>query len=339
MLMSNVQKKHSFFSGTVLGLVLGVLVVGFGSYYANDIKVSLLTMGSDINSVYEHMQSMDEVAKTLQTMAATGLKHMVLVGSPKETVFYKGEKGVFTEYDENNAELLEIGQKYPEKFSIFCAINPADSDKITKLEDCLQKGAKGAKLYSGHSDFYDAKLPLDHESMKEFYAYLEDKGVPVIFHVNLNNYEEEFENVLKAHPQMKVLCPYYCLSSKDLGRLEHFFTTYPNFYTNIAFGYKTYAADGFNRISESVEKYREFITKYADRFMFGTGTVVTGYEGKDFEWLSNMFKTYRNFLEKEKFTFFENTDPHYKFNGLNLSAEALKKIYNENWGKFLGKAK
>lgn len=324
------KEKYSFLKGGLLGLIIGIIVISIGIPITNNVRTSILLSKANIINIHELIQSEDEAEKLLNVMNNTGIKMTVLSGAPDETLNYTGNRS-FSKYDENNETILKAAKKYPDRFVAFCTINPADEDKVTKLRECINKGAKGLRLYSGHTFFYQADYPLNTKSMDFVYKYVEVEKIPVIFHVNINNYQKEFERVLKRYPDMKVVCPHFCLSSSNLSRLEEMFDAYPNLYTDISFGYQDYLVEGFERISRNPEKYRDFIRKYKDRFFYGTDIVITDSETKNKNWITKVYQSYRNLLEKDTFTLFLNKDPSQVFNGLNLDATTLEQIYQKNY--------
>ncbi|MDP2625171.1 MAG: amidohydrolase family protein, partial [Candidatus Peregrinibacteria bacterium] len=323
----NLKSQHLHFAH---GWLWGVLVLGFVMLMVTGVRDGYFKywFGGDykIVNVHEVVQSSREAETLYDVMRQVNIATTVLVGTPNEIIYYDGESG-FTGYEENNREILEVQANNPKRFVAFCTIDTTDSDYMSVVEECVEQGAQGFKLHSGHSFFYGNSL--DYPGMFEFYAYAQEKGLPVIFHVNTGNYQEEFEAVLKLYPEMKVICPHYCLSSNNLQRLSYLLETYPNLYTDMSFGDETYLLEGVERISENLEMYKELIEKYPNRFFYGTDSVVTDYEGKDDEWLAGVYQVYRDILEKETFTIFFSEDPDQVYNGLALDYEILLQIYEK----------
>lgn len=328
-LQSKMKPHHFHFAHGSLWGVLAVVVVLLS---ATGIREGYFRywFGNDYNIVDTHevIQSEEEASTLLDVMRKTNIKTSILVGTPKELIYYDGTKA-FTGFERNNEAVLAAQKESPRRFKAFCTFDPSDPNHMTIVRDCVEKGAQGFKLYTGHSFFYDK--PLADPGMYEFYQYAQDNSVPVIMHVNSAKYQYELESVLKLYPDLAVVCPHFCLTSSNLQRLSYLFDTYPNLYTDISFGDEVYLLEGIARISADADKYREFITKYADRFFYGTDIIVTDYEGKNVDWLSDLFGVYRNMLEADKFTVFLAQDPTLQYNGLHLSPESLKKIYEENW--------
>jgi predicted TIM-barrel fold metal-dependent hydrolase len=329
------QKKHLHFAhGWCWGVVCFALMLGLVTGLKHGYIKYWLSGDYDIVNAHEVIQSTSESEKLYEAMRNTHIATTVLVGTPSEIIYYDGTTG-FSGYDGNNEDIIAVQNSNPKHFIAFCTVDPSDPNAVEIIQSCLVEGGQGVKLYSGHSFFY--QTPLDDTSFDELYTYLESENVPVIFHVNAAKYQAEFENVLSAHPGMSVVCPHFCLSSKNLQRLSYLFDTYPNLYSDISFGDESYLLEGAARISEDASAYRDFITKYADRFFYGTDVVVTDYEGKDAEWLTQFFQIYRDLLEKESYEIFLD-DSEVVYSGLALSPEVLEKIYETNWANFMAPA-
>lgn len=328
------HQKH-FAHGGLWGMLMLAAVLLF--FYALSEGYLKYWFGNDYKIVDAHevLQSESETYKLMSVMRQANVDRTILVGTPQEALYFDGTTG-FTGYKENNEEILLVQKRNPRRFIAFCTFDPSDPNHMTMVQNCVDQGASGFKLYSGHTFFYNEEVPLNDPTLDEFYSFLENKQLPLIFHVNTAKYEDEFEAVLKNHPDLTVLCPHFCLSSKNLQRLSYLFDTYPNLYTDVSFGDQEFLTEGLERIDEDVQKYREFITKYADRFFYATATVVTDYEGKNETWLKNTFTLYRGLLEEDTIHNLNSEDSDRSFKGLALDASALKQIYEKNWYRFMG---
>lgn len=282
-----------------------------------------------IVNAHEHIQSLQEADKFLKAMDAAGIAHTLLVGSSKQTIF---SRGGFVAYDENNAQVLTIQGFHPGRFSAFCTINPRDPDKLRKLEGYLRAGAKGLKLYSGHSHFYD--LSLTDPEMDPVYAYVEQHQIPVLFHVNLGKFFGEFETIMARHPRLRVILPHLGLSSIKIERIASVLDRNPTVSTDFSLGYDPYLIAGLKRISRNPEKYRQFIQRYQDRVLFGTDIVVTNHPRKTTEWLTEVFRCYRGMLETQRYRCGLVGDE--ELNGLALDPAVLRRIYEVNPRRILG---
>ncbi|MDH5681945.1 MAG: amidohydrolase, partial [Spirochaetota bacterium] len=222
----------------------------------------------NIIDVHEHIRSYPVVEKYWPARKKHNIKGMVLVGSPKETLglMINSKNKWFTKPDINNKVVLKIARDYPGKFYPFVTFSPDDEDQVEKLKSYVEEGAKGVKLYNGHSNFYKIiKIPLNAPHLMDLYAYCEKNEIPMIFHVNLNKYWDEFLKVLDAHPKLKVNIPHYGLLLRKLSKVEHILKTYPNTYFDVSFGHFYFAYIGMKRISRNNKRMRKFITKYKNR--------------------------------------------------------------------------
>jgi len=296
-----------------------------------------------IINAHEHIQSMENIPSLLKVMEDCQMEKMVFLGTTKFT-FYLNPNYGYTEYDENNEEIIKMCKEYPDKFLALATINPHDEDKLDKLKGFIAAGAKGLKLYNGHGNFYDLffKMPLDDPGMMEIYSYCEKEELPILYHINSGRFLAEFERVLKAFPDLVVVAPHFALTSRNLALLSKLLDTYPNLYTDISFGHPDFQVAGFKRISQNYEGFKEFMKKYSDRITFGTDIVITTYKAKSRSYLDDVTLSYFNMLEKDKFTLPQsiykmmskkaraNADPDMVYNGLNLDDETLMKIYHDN---------
>lgn len=280
-----------------------------------------------IINIHEHIESINESYKYLVAMDENNISMSVLLGSPNITIGLArdSEKVKFSGYDENNEELFKIKERNPDRFVIFCTIDPEDDNRLEKLKECVERGALGLKLYSGHSDFYT--IPLNDSRMYPVYEYLQANKLPVMFHVNTYYYLDEFEAVLNDFPDLIVICPHFCLSTRYLTRLKRLMNEHPNLYTDISFGREPFLKAGLERISNNIEEFKEFFSNYNKRILFGTDMVVTKNPRKSKEWIGDIIQCYRGLLEKESYNCFLVDRA---LRGLALNDDVLKRVYEEN---------
>lgn len=292
---------------------------------------------------HEHIESQKEAEKLLKIMDKLRIKKTILLGSPNYTLYLKKDMG-FEKYHENNLEIIAIANKYPKRFSAFVTLNPLDDDNLVKLKAYLSLGAKGVKLYYGHGGRHGKGpfhvMRLDDVRMYDVFRYCEEKKIPILFHVNMNKYYNEFLSLMDKFPHLLLIVPHFMLSmwnEKRLKRMQYLFQRYPNLYTDISFGRPKYLLAGFRRMSSNIKLYRDFIIKHRKRFLFGTDIVITRAKFEQGFPVSAVIKAYRDFLEKEEFSLpFTERE---KFNGLKLDYVTLKYIYIINPNKILNMKK
>lgn len=267
----------------------------------------------NIVNVHESVESVAEIVKLQTTMAELGISHTVLQAIPKDLLYFEGEGVDLGDVEENNAALKAAVQEYPEQFSFFCTLDPNDPLRLEVLETCITDGAVGVKLYNGYS--YAHQTPLDDAKLNELYAALQEKDLPLMLPVNTAQYEDQLRNVLTLYPDMTVICPHFCLASKDLTRLTALMTEYTKLYVDTSFGHIDFAQEGFETIRSNKEAYEEFFDTFQDRILFGTDAVVTSYEDKTVEWLNELYSDYIAVFTDD----------------LDLPTAIQKKIFYKNW--------
>ena len=292
---------------------------------------------------HEHIQSIDDVPKMLAAMDDLGVKRVSLMGSSWFTITLNPSVG-FTRYDWNNEQLIQICRAYPGRFDAWPTINPQDPDKLDKFKDLVARGAVGLKLYIGHgyiipktNEYIFHTVAMDDADMLPVYAFCEENYIPVCLHVNPSakapGFVDEFIAVLTQFPDLKVVCPHFMLSSIRSYRLEEFFNTFPNLYSDIGFGWADFFEAGIKRISKSPKKFRHIFKRYPDRFFFSGDLVVTNAKVKSTQWVKDHWQTYLDMLTKNTYT-----SPLIRgetLNGLELPPDLLEGVLYKNFEAFM----
>ncbi len=304
---------------------LGVVIFFAHYLFSGDKEAGLGFL--KIMNAHEHVISGAAALRYAAEAGKEKITRTVLLGSPEATLV-PGQTG-FRHTDENNLEVLELAARFPAQFIAVPTLDPADPAKLEKLKDYVHLGAHGLKLYGGHQFFH--QTALNDAGMDEVYRYCEAHRLPVVMHVNTGLYLEEFEQVLRAHPSLPVVCPHFCLSVSNLERLERLMKTYPNLYLDTSFGFIDFLKEAMVRITLQSAQFRDFVTRYQDRILFGTDLVVTNEAYKTPAWMASMLRAYRSMLEQKEYSFQEI--PGMVLRGLNLDWPVLKKIYSENGKK------
>lgn len=299
-------------------------------------------------NAHDHLYRIEDFERYLPAADAMGISKTLFVASSNYTIMGKGgdkEQG----NDVNSKEVLACAKKYPDKVVPFVTLTPKTPDKVALLEGYRAEGAKGLKLYTGHGDFHEA--PLDEPAMLPVYEWCEKNQFPIVWHINLNNYQEEFTQVLMLFPKLRVLVPhfgvgFFDIQGKILDRLGDILDTYPNVYVDTSFGTRSILVSGMERVSMAPQVFRAFYEKYQDRILFGTDMVVTGNKEKTTEWMASVIRGCRDMHEKADYVFWmaakgspyadaNSNDPYGHLRGLALRPEILKKIYETNAVRFL----
>ena len=232
-----------------------------------------------------------------------------------------------------------------------------DVDWTSHISSLVEVGFDGIGEMGSKPVPRERHAPLDGCYYRGFWEACESFGFPVLCHVAdpeefwdedlapdwakkegwvyyLGDYpakEElygEMENVLDAHPNLKVVLSHFCFMSADLERASDFLSCYGNANFDLALGIEL-----MYNISQMRDDWRSFFIKHQDRIFFGTdiATWRTIQESIDRIWLI------RNFLESDEEFFTPPTADklltryNEPFIGLNLPESALRKIYAENF--------
>jgi len=277
----------------------GVLLLLLLIFLASSLRTS---RPQYIFDTHEHIQGLAQAEMLLAADETTGIQKTLLLPSPIETLTLNGNKS-FTGYKENTDEIFRIAEKYPNRFIPLCTVSPMDPNAAEYLQECIKKGGKALKLYNGHSYYHEVfKLPLDTPRMKPIYAFAENNKIPVLYHINIINYGQELEKILKAYPNLVMSVPHYMVSSVELEKVAQLLDKYPNLYTDISFGSPEFMAAGFRRISQDPGKFAKFFNDYQDRILFGTDMVLTDNASKDQAYMEEVLTCYKNLLEERRFT-------------------------------------
>lgn len=332
------EKKKAGHKETIATKYRGEYNLAYSRKKNTNLKSSDLSPRSlSIIDVHEHLQTMDDAKRLLKAMDKLNITRCCLMASSYYT-FTLNDKYGFERFKENNELLIQLKHKYPDRFSAFITIDPEDKDNLELVKDYVSRGADGIKLYLGHGagtgkgPFHS--MPLDDPRMLPIYEWAENTQLPLLFHVNLIKYYDEFMRVMDAYPLLKVCIPHFGLhknTEKRLSRLASIFTHYPNVYTDISFGHEDFHIEGFETMSKWRTRSKEFIEKHADRIMFGTDMVLE--KTKTIEYIENTLRSYMQWIENNEFCFFYK--PDYPMWGFSLSEESLRKIYQATPKKFL----
>ncbi|MHC4714544.1 MAG: amidohydrolase family protein [Planctomycetota bacterium] len=276
----------------------------------------------------------------------------------------------------------EIASRYPGRFVNFCGGWPREYDWdapdvgdviAPDIEDSRDRGAAGFGEIVRWS--LNHGLAWDAPRLEPMWAKLEELRMPVNIHVGdpprywrtpgpLNMLEgpqyspdkpsleellDQEERVLERHPRLVVVAAHTNNLTEDPDRLVRLFEAYPDYHVDLA------AICGeWGRVPE---RFCEIVTKYADRFFFGSDCVfeegVTETYGGVDETVSAFTAFYLShfqFLGTDQeliptpfkgnpgkhLTGRENGFTRYANDGVNLPEEVLRKVYCENAERLFG---
>ncbi len=288
-------------------------------------------------NVHEHVDHEARAKMLLVAMDKFRIGRTCLMGTSWYT-FTLNRRFGFERYKKNNEAIIRIRNKYPDRFCAFVTIDPEAVGNLKLVKAYVEKGADGIKLYLGHgastgkAPFHS--MPLDDARMMPVYQYAEKTQLPLVFHVNLNKYFEEFVRVMERHPYLRVNVPHFGLHKNTEARLKRFawlLERYPNLYTDISFGWWQFHIEGFEAFAKWRTRSRAYFAKHAKKIMFGGDLVLE--KTKTQAYVDATLRSYMQFLEAEKFRFF--LEPDFLMHGLDLEPTALEDIYVKAPSAFL----
>lgn len=290
-----------------------------------------------IVDVHEHVLNMDEAKRLLPYMDELGVSRMCLLGATQYT-FTLNDRYGFEGFEANNEELLKIKERWPDRFCAFITIDPTEAGDLARIQDYVKRGADGVKLFLGHGESHGKgpfhSMPLDDPRMEPIYAWMEAEQLPIVYHVNLIKYWDEFLRVMEAHPYLRVDVAHMGLhknTAARLTRLSYLLQRYPNLYTDLSFGYYTFQSEGFESLAKWRTRSNQWLTGHKDKLLFGSDMVLE--PSKDNLYIENTLRSYMQLLETEKFRFF--LLPEKTMHGLNLDTATLRSIYEGAPASFL----
>jgi predicted TIM-barrel fold metal-dependent hydrolase len=293
-------------------------------------------------NAHEHLYATKHLDRYLEAARRSGVSSTIFVASPAFTLEGSGPKGE-PGMSDNFDEIMVAAAEHPGEVIPFCTIDPADPDRLDRLKRHVAAGAKGVKLYSGHSNL--SAGPLNSPEMEPVYAYLEETGLPVNWHVNVLKYGEQLEAVLDAHPKLNVMVPHYGVTfwkprDGGLERFKRMMSEHPNLYTDSSLGTREILLKGLAVMEQDPSIFLDLFRSFPDRIVWGTDSVVTGNSEKTPAWYSTVIWATRDQLEQEVFTtplgagwsryYQSGRDGDGRYKGLKLDPETLRKVYRDN---------
>lgn len=297
-----------------------------------------------IVNAHEHLESSAQWDTYSRLMKRTGLGHVIFVGSGDGTIY---EKGGFDNFKQRNDNILELAKTHPREVSIFPCLDPLDTDNVKKVDHYLRAGARGLKLYYGLGSRHDRgpwhTVPLDYEGMRPVFELCQKLNLPIIFHVNRVPFMEEQLRFLVKYPKIKVCFPHLMMSTASSHRMrvnEAIMDRFPNIFLDLSMGREIYLRPFCERITKRTQVFRDFLTKYAGRVMWGTDLVITKAKMTQRErYVESMIRWYRNMVERSSYQSPDvDANGRTEFNGLGLSGDVLDSLYYKSFNRFIGSA-
>ncbi len=197
-------------------------------------------------------------------------------------------------------------------------------------------------------------LPQNDPSFDPMYDYAEQKGIPLLIHVNdprefwddnlipawardagyfygdgFVSFEQilsESLDMLKKHPQLRVCFAHFLFLSDDEAALRDILHTYPNVYLDVTAGTEMYP-----NFAQSPTVWRRFFRDFADRILYGTDNCapMNAEDERIADVLNNLER--RFFASAESIPLWNETVA-----GLGIGTEAFGRLTHANARRFLG---
>lgn len=169
---------------------------------------------------------------------------------------------------------------------------PYGMDPLTQYKELMEIGFDGIKILYKPDIQKNIALPINDVFFEDFFAEAEKNNTPFLWHVadpkpnwtkdfppgpwnysdgTYPGFEEMFEqtfNVLDKHPNLNVCFAHFFFLETEPEKLEEVFKKYKNVCVDVVPGLM------FREFEKNPKYFREFLTKYADRIIFGSDSEV-----------------------------------------------------------------
>lgn len=230
---------------------------------------------------------------------------------------------------------------------------------LAQAKSLYEQGFDGYKMLEG-KPFFRKKLGrgIDDPVFWHFYAFAEEKGMPVTLHLadpphfwhyeKLTPYEksrcwfcdstyptkEEFhkesENIMEKFPRLKLTIAHFAFLAGDREKLSSIMERYKNLSLDL-----TPNAYEFEDFQKDPKFWKAFFIKYQDRILYGTDTYNIALEERDPEAVyGERINQVKTFVETDR----EFTAVTQKVNGFALDRKIVENIYGKNFLRRVGGA-
>lgn len=267
---------------------------------------------------------------------------------------------------------LYMKARHPGRFFVFAGLNHAQRlsegrvkapSLAEQVDAFVETGCDGIKMIEGKpTSRQRMDIPVTDPYFAGYWARVEESGLPVLWHVNdpeefwdperipgwakernwgygpddvqKEELYAEVDEVLRRHPDLKVIFAHFYFLSADLPRAARFLEEHPTVHFDLAPGIEM-----LYNISRDPEAGREFFIRFADRIVFGTDlssgqTVAEGRvrAGIVYRWL----ETEDTFRVPPEADFLLGPPEDGVIRGMSLPEDVLAKIYRENFVRLAG---
>ncbi|HHV96077.1 MAG TPA: amidohydrolase family protein [Clostridiaceae bacterium] len=230
---------------------------------------------------------------------------------------------------------------------------PDEYNFVEQVEKLMAIGFDGIKMLEGKPTLRKKiSVPLDSPIFDNYYSYLEEQKIHVIFHVadpetfwvketapsfalekgwfygngtfpEKETIYKEIDGILNKFPNLRITFAHFYFLSNFPERAEEFLNRWKNVSLDVTPGREMY--DNF---SKRTEVWRDFFTKHQNRIVFGTDMEASMFQGGP----SDIINTMRRFLETDDK--FNNWG--FEIKGLKLDQAVVEKIYSKNFESYAG---
>jgi predicted TIM-barrel fold metal-dependent hydrolase len=310
-----------------------------------------------------HFDGLDLYDKMLADQERTGADQFNIVVTPR---WGDGDDGG------RLAAALWFKRRHPDRVYVFGGLDYAgmfdrgrsepDVPFVDQLERLIALGCDGLKMLCGKPDFRKATgQPLDGALYEPLLGRLEETRFALLWHIGdpaefwdrrtvplwarQQNWwydasfppkpqiDREALGAFRRHPGLRLILPHFYFLSDDLAAASGFLEEFPGFHLDLAPGVEMY-----HNFTRRREEARAFFVRHAGRILYGTDIGAGRHcTGPKRGWMV------RHWLESdEEFDVPDDPlmtpDERPALKGVALPAEALRRIYAENFHRIVGRS-
>lgn len=147
---------------------------------------------------YQPMEQIGDISALLKSMEETGIDMCVIHSVATSAA----------QVERINDFVCENVKAHPQKLMGFGTMHQDYENMQAEVDRCISMGLKGIKLHPDTQEFN-----ADDERMMPLYAYLEEKGLPVLFHVGDKRYDyshpARIRKICEAFPNLQVIAAHF----------------------------------------------------------------------------------------------------------------------------------
>ena len=280
-------------------------------------------------------------------------------------------------------DALMAKYRYPDRFYVFASLDVSGyfmagkklgTHMVKHVRNMRKCGCDGVKIIEGKPSMRKI-LPVpdfDDPCWEPFWAYVETEQVPILWHLNDPEeywdleaatplkvqmgdvYDESFVgredqyrqvyNILKRHPNIKIIFAHFFFMSRQLDRLGKLFDTYPNLMVDMAPGSEMY-----RHLSANHDQAQAFFKRYYTQILYGTDVasrcvMLSRMEGFNEKENLRRIEIIESFFTPGMDTVIGSDGEYlldvadFRLRGLELTKEELDHIFCKNFQRFVGES-